>query len=56
VKNKKYHTAGIFSKFYRKIVEKGIMIDTHNTEIHKGSLSLHGTDTSINIGWVKIVL
>ena len=51
---KKYHTVGTVVKSNRKIVERG-KIDNSNTS-HGSSLSLLGTDTSIDSDRVKLVL
>jgi hypothetical protein len=55
-KNKqKTHTVGTVPKSNRKIVERD-EIDTINTHIHDCSFSWFGTGTSVESGWVKLVL
>ena len=48
-------TVGSVPKLNRYIVERG-NIYTPKTHMHDRSLSWLGTDISINIGWVKLVL
>ena len=55
MKSQKYHTAGTFPTFFRKIAEID-KIDTHNTQMHDCLLSWLGTDTSIKSRGIKLVL
>jgi hypothetical protein len=49
MKTIKYYTVRTVPKSNRKIAERG-KIDTPNTQIYDGSLSMRGTDTSIRQG------
>jgi len=52
----KYHTIKRVPKSNRKIVERGKLNNTPNTQINDRSLSWLGTCTSIKSGCVKLVL